>query len=140
MKGVVLWADHIQAIRSRCPILRSTKLFGQPIIFFRRWKINVCKMKGLIIHPVILEHLCGILKVSKIINGVPLLGSHTNALMQPHIFHYISRVVMERGLELMASTLGSNFGKEEVGIQFPPEELSLLQVLSMKDRICKLSS
>jgi hypothetical protein len=41
---------------------------------------------------------------------------HTNALMKPYIFHYILGMVMERGLELMVSTIGSNFGKEEVGV------------------------
>ena len=30
---------------------------------FSRWNLNVCKMKGLIFHPVVWEHLCGILKV-----------------------------------------------------------------------------
>ena len=29
-----------------------------------RWKFKVCKVKGLIVHPMVWEHLCGILKVS----------------------------------------------------------------------------
>ena len=33
---------------------------------FDIWKINVCKMKGLIVHPVVWEHLCGILEVLEI--------------------------------------------------------------------------
>ena len=52
--------------------------------------MSVCKMKGLIVHLVVREPLCGILKVFKL--------------------------VIERVLELMASTLGSTFGKEEVGV------------------------
>ena len=28
--GMLLWADHIQAILSHCPIPRSTKLIGHP--------------------------------------------------------------------------------------------------------------
>ena len=69
MKDVWSWANHIQAIHSQCPILRSTKLLGQPKKkpFDKwncsRWKINVCKMKGLIVHPIVWEHLCGILKI-----------------------------------------------------------------------------
>ena len=61
---VWLWANHIQATHSQSHILRSTKLLGQigqehPM----DEKINVCKMKGLIVHPIVWEHLCGILKV-----------------------------------------------------------------------------
>jgi hypothetical protein len=56
MEGVVLWADHIQAIHSQRPILRSTKLLRQPekkIMtdeILADEKINVCNMKGLIVH------------------------------------------------------------------------------------------
>ena len=56
MKGVWSWADHIQAIHSQSPILRSMKLQGRPTKTtskrwnFGRWKINVCKMKGLIVY------------------------------------------------------------------------------------------
>ena len=32
---------------------------------FSRWKINICKMKGLIVHPIEWERLCEILKVPK---------------------------------------------------------------------------
>jgi hypothetical protein len=35
------------------------------------WKVNVCKMKGLIVRPVVWEHLCGIWKVPIVPNGVP---------------------------------------------------------------------
>ena len=34
MEGVVSWANHIQAIHSQRPILRSMKLLGQPIFFY----------------------------------------------------------------------------------------------------------
>ena len=63
MEGLVLWVDCIHAIRSQRSILWSTKLLGQP----EKKKlptdqnINVCEMKGLIVHPIICEHLCGIL-------------------------------------------------------------------------------
>ena len=45
--------------------------FGSPEKNFRQWnfsgwKMNVCKMKGLIIHPIIWKHLCGILKFFKL--------------------------------------------------------------------------
>ena len=68
MEGVVSWANHIQAIHSQHPILRSTKLLrllqkNFQRMKFGRWKINVCKMKGLIVHPTIWEHLCVILRV-----------------------------------------------------------------------------
>ena len=45
---------------------------------FNGWKIDVCKMKGLIFHLVVWEHLCGILKVPKAPNGVPYMH---------HLFH-----------------------------------------------------
>ena len=38
---------------------------------FSRWEIDVCKMKASIVHPVVWEHLCGILKVPKFPMGFP---------------------------------------------------------------------
>ena len=38
---------------------------------------------------------------------------------EPVKFHFISRLVIKRGLELMASPLGSTFRKEEVGVFHP---------------------
>ena len=34
MEGVCSWVDHIQAIHSHGPILRSMKLLGQPEFLF----------------------------------------------------------------------------------------------------------
>ena len=57
-------------------------------------------MKGLIVHPIVWEHLCGILKVSR---GFPkFLMEYTNAFIQPIKFHFISRLVIKKVLELMA--------------------------------------
>ena len=81
---------------------------------FSRWKINVCKMKRLVVHPVVREHLCGILKVPK---GFPKFP-----------------------MELMVSALGSTFRKEEVGVRFPRLASSLPQVLLVKDWVWKYSS
>ena len=53
-------------------------------------------------------------------NGVPWRG-------------FISKLVIKRGLELVASALGSIFGKEKVGFQFLLLASYLLQVLLMKD-------
>ena len=53
--------------------------------------------------------------------------SHTNALIQPVKIYFISRLIIKRGLELTTNTLGSTFGKEEVGIRFPPSTSSLPQ-------------
>ena len=44
--------------------------------------------------------------------------SHTNALIQLVKIHFISKLVIKRGLELMACALSSTFGEEEVGVQF----------------------
>ena len=62
MKGVWSWAYHIQAIHSQSPILWSAELLGQ--LEKRFWcmkvwwmKINVCQMKGLILHP-LYESIC----------------------------------------------------------------------------------
>ena len=68
MEGVVSWADHIQTIHSWHIILRSTKLLGQPGKNLPTNEISadendVCKMMGLIVHLVVWEHLCGIVKV-----------------------------------------------------------------------------
>ena len=47
-------------------------------------KINVCKLKGLIVHSVVLEHSCGILKVPRGFPKVPMKfpGGLT-------MFHYV---------------------------------------------------
>ena len=74
---------------------------------FSGWKINVCKMKGLIVHPIVWEHWNGILKVP---TGFPKFSMEFP------------------GLELMASTLGSTFRKEELGVWFPPTTSPPLQV------------
>ena len=90
-------------------------------------------MKGSIVHPIVGEHLRGIWKVPKLSNG-PLRGisfgikgslwepskSYTNALIRPVKFHLISRLVIKKGLKSMASTFGSTFQKEEVGVHPPP--------------------
>ena len=44
------------------------------------WKMNVYKMKGFIVHPIVWEYLCGTLKVFK---------GFLNALIQPVKFHFI---------------------------------------------------
>ena len=49
-------------------------------------------------------------------NPLGTFKSHTNALIQCVKFHFISKLVIKRGLELMATTLGYTFQKEEVGI------------------------
>ena len=46
--------------------------------------------------------------------------SHTNALTQPVKSHFTPRLVIKKGLELMASTLGSTFQKDEVGVWTRP--------------------
>ena len=63
--------------------------------------------------------------------------SHTNALIQLVKFYFISKVVIKRGLKLMAGTLGSTFRKGEVGIQIPhlassPPQVLLDEGLSLK--------
>ena len=63
--------------------------------------------------------MCGILEVPIVPNGYPEREpskSHTNAIVQPVIFSFILRLVIRRGLELMAGTLDSTIGKEEVGV------------------------
>ena len=113
MEGVVSRVNHIQAIHSQRPILRSMKLLGSPEFFcyngwnFSGWRINVFKMKGLIVHPVVREYLCGILKVPKVPNGVPL--------------HWSS----QRTWSWCPSALVSTFGKEELGVLFPSLASSL---------------
>jgi hypothetical protein len=47
------------------------------------------------------------------------------------LFHF--KYDHQKGLELTASTIGSTFGKEEVGIRFLPSASSLPQIMSMKD-------
>ena len=70
-------------------------------------------MKELIIHPIVWEHYVGFWRFSK--------GSLR------------SQWSREKGLELMASTLGSTFQKEEVGVRLPLWLASSpLQVLLMK--------
>ena len=49
-------------------------------------------------------------------------------------------LVIKRGLELMASTLGSNFQKEEIGAGAPLLALSPPHVLLMKDLVSKFPS
>ena len=76
MKGVVSQAAHIQAIHSQRLILQCMKLPGQSKKntdgwTYNGWKINVCRMKGSVVHPVVWEHLCGIWKVPIVPNGVP---------------------------------------------------------------------
>ena len=80
-------ADHIQAIHSNCPILRSEKLLVQP----RKktsdgWKINIYKMKELIVHVVVWEHLwdfeCS-QQFPKVPNGVPRKLSWREAFTMP---------------------------------------------------------
>ena len=66
MEGVLLWADHIEAIHSHShPTVYKTVRAVWEKKFngwnFGGWKINVCKMKGFIVHPIVWEHLCGIL-------------------------------------------------------------------------------
>ena len=56
---------------------------------FSGWENHMWKMKGLIVHPIMWEHLCGIFKVPKVSNGIFRRGtrvgtlgtfkSHTNA-------------------------------------------------------------
>ena len=72
--------------------------------------------------------------------GNPFWNPHTNALIQPVKFHFISGLVIKRGLELMASTLGSTFWKEGIGIWSPILAVSPLQVFLMKDLVWKVSS
>ena len=93
------------------------------------WKIIFCKMKGLIVHPIIWDQFCGLLKIPIGFTKFPMefptwelkepLKSHTIALKQLVKFHFISRMVIKRGLELIASTLSSTFWKEELGVRTP---------------------
>ena len=93
-------------------------------------KINVCKMKGLVVHLIVWDHLCGILKVPM---GFPKfsmefqLKSYTNALIQ--WVHFISRLSLIRGLDLMASTFGSTSKKEEVGV-WPARPPALVVIIA----------
>ena len=84
-------------------------------------------MKGLILHPTVREHLCEILKVPH--------KSHTNALIQVVGFHFISRLAIKRGLELMIGTLGSIFDKEEIGVRTPQLAISHPKVFFKKDLV-----
>ena len=59
--------------------------------------------------------------------------THTNALIQLLEFYFFSQLVIKRGLELMASTLGSTFKNQEVRVRFPPLASSPPQVLLIKD-------
>ena len=62
-------------------------------------------------------------------------GSHTNALIQSVKFHFISKLVIKRGLELMANTVGSTFRKEEVVVlplASSPPQILLNEGLSLK--------
>ena len=65
-------ADHIQAIHSDRPILRYEKLLMQP---WKKtsdgWKINIYKMKELIVHVVVWEHLWDFEGYKKVPNEVP---------------------------------------------------------------------
>lgn len=61
-------------------------------------------------------------------------------LIQLVKFHFILMLVMTKGLQLMASTLGSAFQKEEVGVLISPLASSLAQVLLMEDLVLKNSS
>ena len=115
------------------------------------WKNNVCKMKGLTLFIPLHESICvgfwrlpeGSLSslISQWSSPQKLMGtfkSHTNALIQPVQFHFISSLVINRGLELMASTLGSTFWKEEVGVWFPlmtspPPQVICYERLSLKN-------
>ena len=54
----------------RSPSYSLWNCLGNPNFFsdrwnFSRWRINVCKVKGLIVHMVTWEHLCEILKVPR---------------------------------------------------------------------------
>ena len=73
------------------------------------------------------EHLCEILKVPH--------KSHTNALIQVVGFHFISRLAIKRGLELMIGTLGSIFDKEEIGVRTPQLAISNPKVFFKKDLV-----
>ena len=66
------------------------------------WKKKKCLQgEGVDSTSFVLEHLCEI-------------------FIQPVEFHFISRLVIKRGLKLIISTIGSTIQKEEVGIQPPP--------------------
>jgi hypothetical protein len=66
------------------------------------WKKKKCLQgEGVDSISIVLEHLCEI-------------------FIQPVEFHFISRLVIKRGLKLIISTIGSTIQKEEVGIQTPP--------------------
>ena len=66
--------------------------------------------------------------------------SHTNPLIQPVKIHLISRLVIKRVLELMASTLGSTCQKVKIRDRTPLLASSPSQVLLMKDLVWKTSS
>ena len=70
-------------------------------------------MKGLIVHPI--RELLGNLG-----NPMGTFKSHTNALIQPFKFHYIPRLVITRGLELMASILSERIPQSASS---PPQSL-----------------
>jgi hypothetical protein len=140
MEGVWSCADHIQAIHSQSPILRCTKLLEQfetkfstnefwvdENICFQEeggWQFippneSICVGFWRFLENSLHSHRCfqGNLggKVGNPMETfkIPHKSSHT-----PIKLNFISRLVMKRGLELMASTLGSTFWKEEV--EFKP--------------------
>lgn len=86
-------------------------------------------MKGVIVHPIVLEHLC-----------VNLQNLTQMTFIQLVKFHFVLMLVMTKGLQLMASTLGSAFQKEDVGLRISPLASSLPQVLLMEDLVLKNSS
>jgi hypothetical protein len=59
--------------------------------------------------------------------------SHTNAFIRLDKIYFILKLVIKRGLELMASALGSTFEKEEVEVRFLPLASVSSIVLSTKD-------
>jgi hypothetical protein len=112
IEGVRSWADHIQVIHSQGPNLWSMKMLGQPekklqmkeILaddksMFERWRgwLFIPSYEGICVgfwrFP---------MEFPKLLNGElrepfgNLQKSHTNALLQPVKFHFISRLVIRR--------------------------------------------
>jgi hypothetical protein len=80
MEGVWSWACHIQFKPSvhKAPSYGLRNCSGSPNwkSYYEwnvgGWNVNAWKMKGLIVHPIVWDHLCGIWKVPLVPNGYPL--------------------------------------------------------------------
>ena len=132
MKGVWLWVDHIQAILQRVTSYGLWNCSGNPKTKFWQmkfggWKINVLQDEGVDNSSHRMRTFVWDFEGS-LSSQWSSAGDYIENLGNPmitfkiphkytHKFHFISRLVIKRGLELMASSLGSTFRKKEVGIR-----------------------